>query len=425
MCRRYTILVTQPYQPRIADASLVGLLRDFSAVSIVGPRASGKTTTASRHARTSLRLDDPGQSAVVRANPDASLRGLPEPILIDEWQEAPEVLGAVKRSVDADPRPGRFLLTGSVRAELEGQTWPGTGRVVHLAMTTLSVREQLGDVSAPPLLERVIASGARSLRVPTPPLDVRDYVRLALVGGYPEPALRLPERARAIWLDSYAQQLVTRDARGIDAARDPQRLRRFFEVLATNTGRVIDEKTLYEAAGVHRVTADAYESLLRNLFVVEAIPAWFTNRLKRLIKAPKRYFLDAGLAASAMHTDEAGVMRDSDLLGQLLDTFVAAQFRADLAASPSRPRMYHVRTEGGRHEVDLLFEMTAGRVIAIEVKAAAAVDRKDARHLAWLREMLGERFAYGLVLHTGPGLFELEDRISAAPIGTIWTRPAA
>jgi hypothetical protein len=126
-----------------------------------------------------------------------------------------------------------------------------------------------------------------------------------------------------------------------------------------------------------------------------------------------------------MHIDEAALLRDSDLIGQLLDTFVAAQFRADFAASAIRPRMYHVRAEGGRHEVDLLFELTAGRVIAVEVKAAAAVEQHDARHLVWLREALGERFVYGLILHTGPALFELDERIVAAPISTIWTRPPA
>jgi hypothetical protein len=198
-------------------------------------------------------------------------------------------------------------------------------------------------------------------------------------------------------------------------------MRRFFEVLALNTAGVVDSKTLYEAAGINRATADAYERLLRNLFVVEAVPAWFNNRLKRLIKTPKRYLIDAGLAAVASNVDEAAVMRDSDLLGRLLDTFVAAQLRAELPACPSRPRMYHVRTEGGRHEVDLLLELSGHRVIGFEVKAAAAVTLHDARHLEWLRDQLGERFVHGLVMHAGPRSFELSDRITVAPISTLWS----
>ncbi len=403
------------------DALIEELITDFPAVSLVGPRAAGKTTSAARHAKTVLRLDDPAEAAVIEANPDAALRNLHEPVLIDEWQEAPRVLGAVKRSVDSDPRPGRFLLTGSVRAELRGQTWPGTGRVIHVAMTSLGVREQLGDARATPFIERVARSGATDLATAKQALDVRDYLRLALVGGFPEPALRLPTRARARWLDSYVQQLVTRDAEAVDTARDPLRMRRFFEVLALNTAGVVDSTTLYRAADINRATADAYERLLRNLFVVEAVPAWSNNRLKRLIKTPKRYLIDAGLAAVASNVDEAAVMRDSDLLGRLLDTFVTAQLRAELPACPSRPRMYHVRTEGGRHEIDLLLELSGHRVIGIEVKAAAAATLHDARHLEWLRDQLGERFVHGLVMHAGPRSFELSARITAVPISTLWS----
>jgi uncharacterized protein len=412
---------TVPYRPRIIDAVIGERLEDFPAISIIGPRASGKTTTASQYARAVLRLDDPGEAAVVQANPDAALRDRPEPLLIDEWQEAPTVLGAVKRAVDADPRPGRFLLTGSVTVELQSPVWPATGRIVHVPLTTLSVREQIASADSAPVIERIIRSGGAELDVPGTPLDVRDYVRLALTGGFPEPALRLPARARRTWLDSYVQQLVTRDALAVDASRDPLRIRRFFDVLALNTAGVVDNKTLYQTARINRATAEVYERLLHNLFVAEAVPAWFTNRLKRLVKMPKRYLIDAGLAAAAINADEATVMRDHALLGRLLDTFVAAQFRAELPACPSRPRIHHLRTEGGRQEIDLILEVSADRIVGVEIKAAAAVGEHEARHLVWLRDSLGERFLHGIVLHTGPGLFELEQRITAAPISVLWS----
>lgn len=408
------------YRPRLLDAVIEQRLQDFPAISIVGPRASGKTTSARRHARTILRLDEPGTAAAVKANPDAALRDQPEPILIDEWQEAPTVLGAVKRTVDADPRPGRFLLTGSVRAELQGPVWPATGRVVHVPFTTIAVREQIGDIEATPVIERLARSGADELRAPASPIDVRDYLRLALAGGFPETVWRLPARARRTWLDSYAQQLVTHDAMAVDANRDPVRMRRFLDVLALNTAGVVDAKTLYDAAGINRLTAEAYEHLLQNLLVTEAIPAWFTNRLKRLVKMPKRYLVDAGLAAAIMNVDEDAAMRDHDLLGRLLDTFVVAQLRAELPLCASRPRLCHLRTEGGRREIDLIVELSADRVIGIEIKAAAAVGEADARHLAWLRDAIGPRFVHGLVLHAGPGLFPIAPRITAAPIAALW-----
>ena len=409
------------YQDRIIDTVLARCLEDFPAVSIVGPRASGKTTTALRLAKTVLRLDRPGEAAVVEGNPDAALNGAVEPILIDEWQEAPAILGAVKRTVDADPRPGRFLLTGSVRAPLEKAVWPGTGRLIQVPMTTLSVREQIGNTSMESVIDRIARSGVEELRTPEIPLDVRDYLTLALKGGFPEPALRLSARARPIWLESYIHQLVTRDAQALETRRDPARLRSYFEVLALNTAGMADDKTLYEAARIRPETAQAYERLLENLFVFEAVPAWFTNRLKRTMKRPKRYIIDAGLAGAATNVDETALMRDNDLLGRFLDTFVASQIRADLPSSSNRPRMHHLRTEAGRHEIDLILELSGDRIVALEIKAAVAVGESDIRHLRWLRDRIGERFAQGIVLHTGPGMFGLSDRISAAPISVLWS----
>ena len=171
----------------------------------------------------------------------------------------------MKRTVDADPRPGRFLLTGSVRAELQSPGWPATGCVVHVPFTTITVREQIGHVDAEPVIERVARSGADELRTPPSSIDVRDYMMCA-----------------------------------------------------------------------------------------------------------------------------------------------------------SRPHVYHLRTAGGRQKVDLIVELSGDRVIGIEIKAAAAVGAADARHLAWLRDALGPRFVHGLVLHAGPGLFPIADRITAAPIATLW-----
>jgi hypothetical protein len=136
---------------------------------------------------------------------------------------------------------------------------------------------------------------------------------------------------------------------------------------------------------------------------------------------PKRYIVDAGLAAAAIHADEALLLRDHNLVGRLLDTFVTAQLRAELAACSSHPRLHHLRTEGGRQEIDLIVELSGGRILAIEVKAAVAVDRGDARHLLWLREALGTAFLHGLVLHTGGRMFGLSERITAAPMSALWS----
>lgn len=406
------------YRPRLVDPLIGEMMQELPALLVVGPRAAGKTTTAVRHARTVVRLDRPAEAAAFRADPDAALRDLPEPVLLDEWQAVPAVLGAVKRAVDADPRPGRFLLTGSVRADLDQEAWPGTGRLVRISMVGMTVREQVGSLDRATFFDTIAARG--ELHPSADPPDLRDYVELALRGGFPEPALRLSARTRQRWIDSYLEQLLTRDALQIDGGHDPLRLRRYFEAYALNSAGVVEDRTLYDSAGINRKTALAYERLLENLLVVEAVPAWTSNRLKRLVLSPKRYIVDPALIGGALRLDAAGVLRDGDLLGRLLDTFVAAQLRAEIAVAGTRPRLYHLRQEQGRHEVDLLAELAGQQLVGIEVKASAAPDREDARHLAWLRDQLGRRFVAGVVLHTGPRSYELGERIIAAPICALW-----
>ena len=264
------------------------------------------------------------------------------------------MVGAVKRAVDNEPRPGQFLITGSVRGDLEGELWPGTGRLTRVPLFGMSVREQLGRLGTAPLLDRLVAGQALSPASETP--DLRGYVDLLLRGGFPEPALRLTGSAAVRWLESYTEHLVTRDAEMVERGRDPARLRRFLEAISLNTAGITEDKTLYEAAGINRKTAVAYERLLVNLMVLELTPAWTSNRLNRLVFTPKRYVVDAALTGAVLRLDTNAVLRDGDLLGRLLDTFVAAQMRAELVVTEARPRIYHVRQQQGRFELDLLEE---------------------------------------------------------------------
>jgi len=245
-------------------------------------------------------------------------------------------------------------------------------------------------------------------------------VELALRSGFPAAALSLSDRTRHRWIESYIDQLLTRDAVQVEPGRDPAKLRTYFEAYALNSAGVVEERTLFEAARMNRKTAAAYEQLLQNLLVVERVPAWTVNRLKRLIRSPKRYVMDAALLAGILRADADAVMRDGDLLGRVLDTFVTAQLRAETTIAQTRPRLYHLRTEQGRHEVDLIGELAGRRVIGIEVKASSAPSREEAKHLSWLRDEVGDRFVAGVVFHTGPRAFELDKRILAVPIAALW-----
>ncbi|MCY4257988.1 MAG: DUF4143 domain-containing protein [bacterium] len=407
------------YHPRLIDPLLEEILSGFPAVMLVGPRAVGKSTTAERHAATVVRLDKPNEAAIFRADPDAALRNLPEPILLDEWQEVPDVLGAVKRAVDTNRRPGRFLITGSVYADMQSKTWPGTGRVIRLTMNPLTVAEQLG-VSPKPFLDR-IAAGDNLLVPPNPP-DILGYAALALQGGFPEAVFARSPKLRALWMQSYLNQMFTRDPETFGKNRDPMRLRRFFEAYALNAGGIATDKTIYDAAGINSKTAASYKRLFENLTIIDELPAWASNRLKRLTRAPKRNIVDSGLWAATLQLDQSAVRNDGGLLGRLLDIFVSAQLRAEIELAENSPRLYHLRQENGQREIDVIAELGARKIIGIEIKATSAPHPKDARHLAWLRDQLGERFVAGVVLHTGPQTFKLDTRITAAPICTLWTQ---
>lgn len=175
------------------------------------------------------------------------------------------------------------------------------------------------------------------------------------------------------------------------------------------------------AAGIDRRTALGYRELLSRLYVIDELPAWTSNRLKRLSHAPKRFLIDSSLVASITGATSNTTKRDASLLGKLLETFVVAQLRAQAAVSEHRCRLFHLRQHHGRHEIDVVAEINARDVIGIEIKATAAPASDDARHLAWLRDQIGERFSTGVVLHTGPASFPLGDRLWALPISSLWS----
>ncbi len=410
--------MTSEYLPRHVDALLAECLTEFPAIMLVGPRACGKTTTAARHAATVLRLDTEAGSNALRSDPDAALRNRAEPILLDEWQEFPAVMGAVKRAVDTERRPGRFIITGSARSNTDERLWPGTGRVVMLPMHPLTVTEASGTTIRP-FIDRVAAG--EELAGGTPPCDISDYLKLALRGGFPEPVLELGESGTQRWLASYADQVALRDARSHAVAPDSSRVRRYLEALAINSAGTPQDKTLYEAAGIDRRTAQSYEQLLSDLVVTDHLDAWSTNRLKRLSRTAKRYLVDSGLMAAILDVDREDAWGDDVLLGALVDTFVVAQLRAESAVSNMRYRLSHLRDQNGRREVDVIAELPRGRLVGIEIKAAAKVRRSDARHLIWLRDSVGDTFVAGVVLYAGHDTFELDDRIVATPISALWT----
>jgi uncharacterized protein len=391
---------------------------------IVGPRACGKTTTSIRHSATVLRLDRDETRRAVIADPDAVLAEADRPVVVDEWQRAPTSLAAAKRLIDDDPAPGRFVFTGSAEDTLSPDAWPGTGRFIRIPMWGLTQREVMGPETVRPstFFDAVADAADETIGVDLPAdvPDIVDYVDLLLASGFPEAQARSSIRTRSLWLASYVDHLVGRDVNLVGEVRDAARLRRYLAVLAASTAGIPSVQTLTTSASITRDTAQRFDGFLERLFVTEQVQAWTSSRLSRLAATPKRYLCEPALAGPLLGLDRRSIIRDADIVGRLIDTFVAAQIRPELQLGPMAVSMFHIR-QGGRREIDIVLERRDGALIGIEVKASADVDLHDARHLVWFRDQLdSERFRAGIVLHTGRHIRRLDTKIWAVPICALW-----
>jgi predicted AAA+ superfamily ATPase len=272
---------------------------------------------------------------------------------------------------------------------------------------------------APPFVDKLASKDPAAFVLPARRPDLRDYLELAVRGGFPAAVLNLPPEHVGTWVNSYVEQLLARDAQHVVGDADPLKLDGYFQAIAANSAGIREHKTLYDAARIDRKTADRYDSLLESLFISERVPAWTANHLDRLTRAAKRYVVDPSLMAAALGATVDTVLASNDLLGRAIDTFGMAQLRPEVALM-ERVRLHHARTKGGREELDIVVELPGGRLLALELEATASPKPDDARHLRWLRDKNPDRFVAGAVVHTGPDVIVFDDDIFAVPICAFW-----
>ncbi len=396
-------------------------LTDTRVVVVLGARQVGKSTLVEQvsrddASRSLVSLDDDVVRRRALEDPIGFVADLPTPVTIDEVQRAPGLLLAIKRSVDLDQEPGRFLLTGSANL-LTAPTIADalTGRTEYLRLWPFSQAELHGT---PP---RFIASlfDAAPPRIAGAGSGRRAYAEMLVAGGFPE-SLRRSGARRPRFFDSYLSTVLERDLASIARVHDHANVRLLLSAVAATSGSILKLDGLARDLGISANTVRTYLSLLETLFLVHRLPSWHSNRLSRLVKAPKLHIADSGLLAHLLNADAERVVADDALAGALFETFAITEVARLAAVEPDLPRLYHVR-DRDRHEVDLLIERRGGTVIGIEVKAAASVGSADFRGLKLLRDRLGDRFAFGAILYTGSDTVPFGDRLAAVPLCGLWS----
>ncbi|WP_369818991.1 ATP-binding protein [Oerskovia sp. Root918] len=406
-------------------------MHGLPAVTIEGPRAVGKTATALRRAQTVVALDDPATETLTSADPTRLTR-LPGPVLVDEWQRVPSVWDVVRRDVDENPTPGRYLLTGS-SAPSKPPTHSGAGRIVRARMRPMTLSERH--------VQPVTVSLAELLSGDVPPVGGESSMRLAdyadeiVSSGFP--ALRsLPSSVRDDALDGYLDGLVEHDFPELGVTvRRPATLRAWLTAYAAATSSTASYNAILDAAtpGLPdkpaKATTIGYRDALSKLWMLDEVPAWTggLNHLNNLAQSPKHHLADPALAARLLGVGTAKllddphhgppVVRDGPLLGALFEALVTLSVR--VYADAARATTSHLRTSRGDHEVDLIVQRQDGKFLAIEVKLAADVTDTDVKHLRWLRDRAGDDLLDAVVVTTGPGAYRRRDGIAVVPAGLL------
>ena len=396
-------------------------LADTRIVVIQGARQVGKSTLARRVAQSRnsrvVTLDDNDQRVQAEADPVAYVQQHPHGLLvIDEVQRVPRLALALKLVVDRDPRPGRFLLTGSANLNRLPATEDSlAGRAEDVELHGFPQGELAH--SRERFIDRLLAGDAFTGY--TTSLTRADYLVLAEAGSYPEVLAREPGKRRRQWLSNYAARIATRDAEEISGLQRLFELPTLLTLLAARTATELNVTSVASELGMPRRTLDPYLDLLETLYLIQRIPAWHNKSSRRLVSRPKIALLDTGLAARLAGVTAGPGADFGGLTGPLIETLVGGELRRQLGWTEEQAELFHYRDHEGA-EVDFILATPDGRIAGIEVKAASGASVHDARWLAMLRDRLGERFVRGVVLHTGSSAGSLGDRITSAPIDLLW-----
>lgn len=410
-----------PYRSRRVEARVTEALTDTRVVAIIGARQVGKSTLVKKLTRTrpgaiERRLDRPTDLQSARADPELFVHHR-ELQVIDEVQRAPELMLAIKAEVDEDPRPGRFLLTGSARL-LGLRALPDAlvGRMETIELWPFSQGEieRTTDDFVDRVFEEepVLEGGGNTERA--------DYVARLSRGGFPD-AIGRDEGRRARYFTAYINDLIDRDVQQLADIQRRDTLHLLLRALAGRAGQLLKVDALASDLRLPTTTVERYITLFEEVFLLKRVPAWTASTTTRAVQTRKLMFVDTGLCAHLIGRTAKRLLKDDGAVGPLLENFVMGELARQLEWCQTRASLHHYRTRDG-NEVDAVLESADGRVVGVEVKAGMTVRTDDFASLRHLQQRLGDRFQLGLVFHTGQGTLSFGERLLAVPIDALWSR---
>lgn len=405
--------------PRYIRSRMKEALSDSPVVLIHGPRQSGKTTLArlvgDEEGYTYFTFDDDVQREAAQTDPVGYIAELPERVILDEVQRVPELFTSLKTSVDAKRKPGRFILTGSSNVLLVPKLSDSlAGRMEILRLHPVSQVELTGKEWS--FLTTLFDSDFKSIKN-----SKRLGGKLAdkiVAGGFPAALTRSTAQRRAAWYRNYAETMIQRDVRDLSRISALDALPRLLAATASQTACLLNVSGLSAPLQISRTTVREYLTLLNRIFLLEELPPWYSNRLKRLSKTPKLHIGDTGLACALLGIDTDMLRKDRALLGHVLETFVYQELRRQASWQQHPVHFYHFR-DREKTEIDIILEYS-GRLAGVEVKASSTVRSDDFKGLRKFMEATESRFAAGVVLYDGEAVVPFGRHLYAVPISSLW-----
>ena len=406
--------------PRSVRPLIVEGFEDSRIVFVGGARQVGKTTLVSdiaahEHPMPAFTLDDQATRDAAAGDPVGFVADLPRPAFIDEIHRVPDLLLALKKAVDEDTAPGRFVITGSANV-LESKRIQDAlpGRIDRIDMWPLAQSEiRDGQLN---VVDELFAG--RAPQVTGAPVGRAAFSEVVSEGGYPQARVRPPGRRRERWFANYVSSTLARDLLELADVRRLDDVERLLRLLATQSANLLNYRKVGARLDMHHATVRAYVVLLEQMFLVKRLPAWRPGLGAREATTPKLYVCDSGLLAHLLGAGIERIEDDDQVTGKLCETFVAGELLRHASWSDQQPRLYHYQRD--REDVDLVLENNRGQIVGVEVKASATLRANDWKWLAKLAEARGDAFSVGIVVYAGEQTIPLGRKLWAVPYSGLW-----